>query len=588
MGYGQTDALRPTSCNVFSLLYLPPSASRTSIRLLRRLKSTPTMEAVAFKIAGDVAAPVGTHIYETLKKQTGRAKFEKGKSTLNDGFAILCDEKAGGLLAPQERLKLLETHAQLVAVREGVDEITNTVYGSLAHRNTAKEFSSKAQKFRKNVETPTERAQMEYELRKAECEMAAGSKPIPKTSIDSEIPEQPVAEKRSSSTNSTGELTRKPTPLYPSSSGSRLAPVRSPQTQRTHSLPNPKTTSASYIHAADSAGEVKPALRRQRHILISSVETYTGRRTPMANSKSSLESQGPPCYISEATRTSDASEKRHHAASGAQRFQTAAPPLFNENSENVPLPPAVVPPEPSELSQHRLRHSRSRIALDGASPRRPHPLLPSVSEQDLESRYRSAHIANNSQATQSQQSMAAGSGAARNLTQVLASLPSSWEESRDPTQWAETSETWLHSDDNQNFAHGELFNPPMYWNILPPDENPPGYTPGDAHSVDGCPCQKPYPSAYQGRPCSNCRNRELVQPFVPSTQPTFPHPHLSHSQMPNHHTQPNFSQYNTCNSDDWGNRPQYPGSHNDRGHATQIEVRVQYPPIDYLRTTSYN
>ncbi|KAJ7738328.1 hypothetical protein B0H16DRAFT_96035 [Mycena metata] len=514
------------------------------------------MEAVASKIAGDIAAPVGTYIYETLKKQTGRAKFEKGKNRLHDGFTILRDEKAGGLISPQERLKLLQTHTQLVAARENIDEITNTFYGSLAHRNTAKEFNSKAQKFRKNVETPAERAQMEYELHKAESEIAARKKPIPETSSESGMPEQPAAEKLSSRAHSTGELTRKPTLLdYPRSSDSRLASAGSPPGQRTQSLPDPKTTSASHAHTADSASEVKPTLRRQRHILISSAETYPSHRTPMTNLKSSLESRGLPSYTSKATWASDASEKRQYATStGAQRFRTAAPPLFNANSENVPL---SVPPEPSGVSQHRVRHSRSQIICAGESSTRPQPkLLPRASEQDLESRCRSAHVANHDQ------SIATRSGAARDLTPLA---PPPWEQSRYPTQWAETSgETYLRPCNNQNlhknlpnFARGELVNPPMYWNIQPPHENPSG----DAHPAGACPGQNPYPSGYQGRPCSNCR-MEPVQPLVPSTQPAFPHPHLSHSQMPNHYNQLYFRS-DSSDPNHWGNRSQ---SYDNRGH----------------------
>ncbi|KAJ7242011.1 hypothetical protein C8J57DRAFT_1526413 [Mycena rebaudengoi] len=110
------------------------------------------MEAVALKMATESSAQAAAYTYEALKKQTGRAKYEKGRINLHDAFEVLRDERAGGLLPAQERLKLLNAHAQLVANREDVDEITNTFYGSLAHRGTAKEFKSKAKQFLKNVQ----------------------------------------------------------------------------------------------------------------------------------------------------------------------------------------------------------------------------------------------------------------------------------------------------------------------------------------------------------------------------------------------------------------------------------------------------
>jgi hypothetical protein len=70
------------------------------------------MEAITLKVAADVAAPVGTYIYEALKKQTGRAKFEEGENSLQSGFAILRDDKAGRLLPARERLELLQTHSE--------------------------------------------------------------------------------------------------------------------------------------------------------------------------------------------------------------------------------------------------------------------------------------------------------------------------------------------------------------------------------------------------------------------------------------------------------------------------------------------
>jgi hypothetical protein len=70
------------------------------------------MEAIALKVAGDVVSPAGTYIYEVVKKQTGRAKFEKGKNSLQHGFALLRDEKSGGLLSARERVELLHTHAK--------------------------------------------------------------------------------------------------------------------------------------------------------------------------------------------------------------------------------------------------------------------------------------------------------------------------------------------------------------------------------------------------------------------------------------------------------------------------------------------
>lgn len=70
------------------------------------------MEAIALKLVGEAAAPAGTYVYETLKNQTGRAKFEKGKTNLQGGFAVLRDDKAGGLLPARERVELLQTHAQ--------------------------------------------------------------------------------------------------------------------------------------------------------------------------------------------------------------------------------------------------------------------------------------------------------------------------------------------------------------------------------------------------------------------------------------------------------------------------------------------
>lgn len=70
------------------------------------------MEAIALKVAGEVATPVGTHIYEALKKQTGRAKFEEGENSLQSGFAILRDDKAGRLLPARERLELLQKHSE--------------------------------------------------------------------------------------------------------------------------------------------------------------------------------------------------------------------------------------------------------------------------------------------------------------------------------------------------------------------------------------------------------------------------------------------------------------------------------------------
>ncbi|KAJ7490726.1 hypothetical protein FB451DRAFT_1513612 [Mycena latifolia] len=141
------------------------------------------MEAVALKLAGDVAVPAGTYAYNALKYQTGRAKYERGKTSLDDGFALLRDDKAGRLLSLRERVKLLNAHAELVANRKDVEEITKTFHGSLAYRNTAKEFKSKAKEFRNNVRaTPAEQAQMEFELRKAKQEIAVESKTTSKKS----------------------------------------------------------------------------------------------------------------------------------------------------------------------------------------------------------------------------------------------------------------------------------------------------------------------------------------------------------------------------------------------------------------------
>ncbi|KAJ7158071.1 hypothetical protein C8R46DRAFT_405988 [Mycena filopes] len=228
---------------------------------------------------------------------------------MQDGFAILRDEKAGGLLSPQERLELLQTHRKLVADREDVDEITNTFYGSLAHRNTAKEFSSKAQKFRKDVETPAEKAQMQYELRKAEREMVAPRRKPSVAQLD-------TSGANTIRVKNSGELTRKPTLLdYPSDA--QRAPTVSPQSQRTRSLPEPKTPSAYPTPAADSVGEFRPALRRQKHILNPSADTYPNRRIPP---HSRVEGQQ---YAS--AQPSDAQRFQPAAASSPSVLQSATP-----------------------------------------------------------------------------------------------------------------------------------------------------------------------------------------------------------------------------------------------------------------------
>ncbi|KAJ7728586.1 hypothetical protein DFH07DRAFT_969809 [Mycena maculata] len=186
------------------------------------------MEGIALKLAGEAAVPAATYVYETLKNQTGRAKFEKGKANLQDGFALLRDGKAGGLLPARERVELLQTHAELVANRENVEEITHTLYGSLAHRHTAKEFESRAKQFRKNVETPAEKAQMEYELRKAKLEMAAERSPSSKDPHISQNQRDASASKFSpvdAHLKPAVGLSRSPTTIdYPISSQSRQIP----------------------------------------------------------------------------------------------------------------------------------------------------------------------------------------------------------------------------------------------------------------------------------------------------------------------------------------------------------------------------
>ncbi|KAJ7921341.1 hypothetical protein B0H13DRAFT_1985066 [Mycena leptocephala] len=439
-----------TSCNVFLLILVAARSCQTSPCALHLIPLS-LMEAIALKVAGDVVSPAGTYIYEAMKKQTGRAKFEKGKNSLQDGFALLRDEKSGGLLPAQERLELLRTHAKysnfsplsqpvfdsgflpprLVADREDVDEITNTFYGSLVHRNTAKEFRSRAKKFCKDVETPAEKAQMEYALHKAEQEVAAETNLISEKSGDMEISQQrnnTASEDIHASTKlkpATG-LTRAPTiPDYPTASGFRPGPPKPIENQRTSSasIQNPPI--------GESSGEVKHNMgqRRSRNAL---ADTSTTRSPPLITSTSLPESGGeqvirnsrqrcsrnalsdtsttrpPPLstatslpgecvYHTSPAQTTDVSQTRKHkAATRALHFQPAASPLPTREStcssvSRGPKPSHRIMPASHQVAQenqfsdrfqHCLKQSRSRIALTDTSPNRIPLPLPKLSEQE--------------------------------------------------------------------------------------------------------------------------------------------------------------------------------------------------------------
>ncbi|KAJ7621955.1 hypothetical protein DFH06DRAFT_769229 [Mycena polygramma] len=534
------------------------------------------MEALALKVAGDVAVPVGTQIYETVKKQTGRAQFEQGKNSLQSGFALLRDEKVGGLLPAEERLQLLQAHSKLVANRENVDGITNTFYGSLAHRGTAKEFNSKAKKFRKDVETPAERAQMEHELRKAELELAINSKRDAGNSSDVKIPRQernnsfPEEIRTSTKLKQVDGLKRSPTMLdYPISSHTRPEPPRPIQNQRTMSDPVQNTS------AVQSLGAVNHNLRQRRsqHVLAPDKRSH-----PLINPTSLPQRQkGQGAY---AAQTSGISQIHQHEAARRNQSQAAGPPFHNREhiqpASHTPNQNRHIAPEgvnvngpayySSDKPRNHLNQSRSNVALadaffDNTSPR----ALPKLSEREscdsMSTRPDNAPHINQSRHPPVE------FGPTRNQNAVLCEnfLTPAEQLSPPPPVGRNHNRPTIPSPP----SYGDAASVPMHWTVNPPHQS----TISNAHA-GVCQCQNQNAAPASQALCASCGAR-MPEPAMP----VFPHVHPSYFQIPEAYGGP----FDTNNQAHCGNH-----FHHPRPAHVQVEVRVQYPPnTDYPRPGPY-
>ncbi|KAJ7174050.1 hypothetical protein C8R43DRAFT_1102565 [Mycena crocata] len=540
------------SCRPQTLLEDPNLSSLITTGDAPHLSPIP-MEAAALKLATDVAVPAGTYLYDNLKNQTGRTKFEKGRTNLQSGWTVLQDDKAGGLIPPRNRLELLQTHAELVANREDVDEITNTVFGSLAHRQTAKEFKSKAKQFRKDVEIPAERAQMDNQFRRVQLELAAERR-APAAQSDLQAC-QGVAHAKS-----TANLARPPTVMdYPPP-----IPPKPIQSQRTWSAPVPLISSAPI----NSAGGPNRPLHqsRSRDALVA---TPPERPSLITNSKSL------PPNTQHDTELPPAANTAQHAC--ARRLQSGIPP--------IPIRQTIYPPISSrpEQIQHGTPAASGSKINDYELTRRLDQSHLDVAHQDpvgsslvqVESGVRNKHAGRTPQNSSSRAS-----------NQPVHSTPAI-RSRNDCSHAVVRNQTPVFGNGGQHSMSEPCFQPPipqpitqsrdaatppMHWNINPG----PSREPTDGNPLGECLCfQNRHSPAVQ---YCNCRSRQLMSSSnMPTQQLPFLHAHPTSSPRRDHFASQNPSQNPSSRENNWGKHPCHAGA---RVPVLQVQLNFQYP-ADY-------